>query len=130
MTTENKVLPFRQPRYPRGSFIVVPQAAPYDGRLSFAALRVLVMLQDHANGLGDLTFPGIKRMAGDLSVDLRTVQRALRLLERCGYLVTITRTKPGRGRTTNYYRVTFTDQSRPGMDAAPGRGADPASDHS
>ncbi len=94
-------------RYPKGSFVVVPVRAIYDERLTHIALRVLGVLQDHANGHDDLTFPGVETMAEDLGVDARQVRRALRRLEATGYVETQARTKPGRGKTTNHYRVLF-----------------------
>ena len=102
-------------RYPPGSFVVMPQAAIYDPRLTLNDLRVLMLLQDHASGFDDLMFPGLRRMADDLGIDKRTVRRTLRRLEHDGYIETIPRTKPGRGKTTSHYRVLF--ESRGGTAA-------------
>jgi hypothetical protein len=106
-------------RYPPGTFVVVPQAAIYDDRLTLPALRVLLLLQDHANGHNEPTFLSVGRMADDLKLGTSTVRRARRLLESSGHVRTIRRTKPGRGMTTNYYLVVFGDKSRAPADDRP-----------
>ena len=110
-------------RYPLGSFVVLPVELAEDPRLSGDAFRVAMIIQMHSNGPDDRPFPGVLRMAEMGHVDRRRVQRALRLLEECGHLETIPRTKSGRGMTTSLYQLRFRDQpdeSRGDNRTAPG----------
>jgi Helix-turn-helix domain len=85
---------------PAGSFAIVPTAAAYDRRLRGPAV-VLILLCRYADKKTRETFVSTARLARDLGVGFRAVQRSLKLLERLGRV----RKVPGRRRRT--YEILF-----------------------
>ena len=72
--------------------------------LSHRAKTVYMYLHDRSDAAG-ACWPGVKRIASDLKLSRRTVQRALTALERHGFLERTHRRRPNGGLTSNLYRV-------------------------
>ena len=75
-----------------------------DTELSHRARAVYLYLRDHADAEGKC-WPGIKRIASDLRLSRRTVQRALADLESAGYVERAERYRGNGGRSSNLYTV-------------------------
>lgn len=116
--------------YPRGLFIIVSKAAALDKRVTDGAFRIHAILQLHADGHGQLVFPGVETLAEKSARSGRHVLRALGLLERLGHLAITPRVKSGRGKVGNYYRAIFVaevldeDGGRSDTAVTSGRGPD------
>ena len=75
-----------------------------DQDLSHRARAVYMYLKDRSN-TGDTCWPSVRRIAEDLKLSRRTVQRALSDLERHGFLERTHRRRPNGSLTSNLYRV-------------------------
>ena len=75
-----------------------------DQDLSHRARTVYMYLKDRSNA-GDTCWPSVRRIAEDLKLSSRTVQRALTDLERHGFLERTHRRRPNGSLTSNLYRV-------------------------
>ena len=75
-----------------------------DQELSHRARTVYMYLKDRSN-VGDTCWPSVRRIAEDLKLCRRTVQRALTDLERHGFLERTHRRRPNGSLTSNLYRV-------------------------
>ena len=72
--------------------------------LSHRARTVYMYLRDRADAEGKC-WPGIKRIASDLHLSRRTVQRALADLESAGYIERNERYRSNGGQSSNLYTV-------------------------
>ena len=68
------------------------------------AVSVYMYLKDRSNA-GDTCWPSIRRIAEDLKLSRRTVQRALTDLERHGFLERTHRRRPNGSLTSNLYHI-------------------------
>ena len=68
-------------------------------------------LKDRSNA-GDTCWPSVRRIAEDLKLSSRTVQRALTDLERHGFLERTHRRRPNGSLTSNLYRVKLAGKER------------------
>lgn len=75
-----------------------------DQELPHRAKAVYMYLKDRSNA-GDTCWPSVRRIAEDLKLSRRTVQRALTDLERHGFLERTHRQRPNGSLTSNLYRV-------------------------
>ena len=75
-----------------------------DERLSHRARAVYMYLRDRSDADGKC-WPGIKRIASDLHLSRRTVQRALADLEQAGYIRRDERFRENGSRTSNLYTI-------------------------
>ena len=75
-----------------------------DTELSHRARTVYMYLRDRADAEGKC-WPGIKRIASDLHLSRRTVQRALADLESAGYIERTERYRGNGGRSSNLYAL-------------------------
>ena len=75
-----------------------------DQELSHRAKTVYMYLKDRANADGTC-WPSIRRIAEDLKLSRRTVQRALSDLERHRCLERTYRRRPNGSLTSNFYRL-------------------------
>ncbi len=98
-------MPSRPPVVTPGPFARLPKAAIYDTRLTAQALRVLAAVASHGDA-NAICYPTIGRLAGNLGLSPRMVQRHLRALEATGYLLTRPQ-KRGHGNGPNLYQVQF-----------------------
>ena len=73
-----------------------------DSSMPHRAKAVYMYLQDRMNGQRQC-WPGIPRIAGDLHLSETTVKRALRELERSGYIQREQRKRENGGWTSNLY---------------------------
>lgn len=73
-----------------------------DSSMPHRAKAVYMYLQDRMNGQRQC-WPGIPRIAGDLRLSETTVKRALRELERSGYIQRKQRKRENGGWTSNLY---------------------------
>ena len=73
-----------------------------DSSMPHRAKAVYMYLQDRMNGQRQCC-PGIPRIAGDLRLSETTVKRALRELERSGYIQRKQRKRENGGWTSNLY---------------------------
>ena len=71
-----------------------------DQELSHRAKTVYMYLKDHGT-----CWPSVRRIAEDLKLSRRTVQRALADLERHGILERTHRRRPNGSLTSNFYRL-------------------------
>lgn len=71
-----------------------------DQELSHRAKTVYMHLKDHGT-----CWPSVRRIAEDLKLSRRTVQRALADLERHGFLERTHRRRPNGSLTSNFYRL-------------------------
>ncbi len=74
----------------------------YDSDLPSRAVSVYMYLRDRSDK-NNSCFPGIKTIAGDLSISVSTVKRALNDLEAAGFIGRIQRYRENRGKTSNLY---------------------------
>ena len=100
---------------PDGSFVVLPLAMFLDTRMDGTAKDVVALIASY----GDVAFPSYKTLAKRLGVHPRTARAAVERAIACGYLISATRSKPGRGQTSNAYTVLFRPPSRVGENAHP-----------
>lgn len=77
-------------------FVVAPARALYDSRLDAPAKLVLMVLGSRTNKDG-ACWPAVETVAREASLSVRTVKRALQMLEESGW---IARVRRGRGLTT------------------------------
>ena len=75
-----------------------------DMELPHRAKAVYMYLKDHSN-VGDTCWPSVRRIAEDLKLSRRTVQRALSDLERRGFLERTHRRRPNGSLTSSLYRI-------------------------
>ena len=75
-----------------------------DQELSHRAKTVYIYLKDRSNADGTC-WPSVRRIAEDLKLSRRTVQRALADLERHGFLERTHRRRPNGSLTSNFYRL-------------------------
>ena len=75
-----------------------------DQELSHRAKTVYMYLKDRSNADGTC-WPSVRRIAEDLKLSRRTVQRALADLERHGFLERTHRRRPNGSLTSNFYRL-------------------------
>lgn len=75
-----------------------------DEELSHRARTVYMYLRDRADAEGKC-WPGVKRIASDLHLSRRTVQRALADLESAGYIERNERYRSNGGQSSNLYTV-------------------------
>ena len=75
-----------------------------DSSMPHRAKAVYMYLRDRMNGQRQC-WPGIARIAGDLRLSRSTVKRALKELERSGYLLRERRNRENGGNTSNLYLV-------------------------
>ncbi len=100
----------RAPRSAMGLYSEDTKAMSYFGSvyadqdLSHRARTVYMYLKDRSN-VGDTCWPSVRRIAEDLKLSRRTVQRALTDLERHGFLERTHRRRPNGSLTSNLYRV-------------------------
>ena len=73
--------------------------------LSHRARTVYMYLHDRSDATG-VCWPGVKRIASDLKLSRRTVQRALGDLERAGLVSRQPRYRPNGSLTSNLYQIT------------------------
>lgn len=71
-----------------------------DQELSHRAKTVYMYLKDHGT-----CWPSVRRIAEDLKLSRRTVQRALADLGRHGFLERTHRRRPNGSLTSNFYRL-------------------------
>lgn len=71
-----------------------------DQELSHRAKTVYMYLKGHGT-----CWPSVRRIAEDLKLSRRTVQRALADLERHGFLERTHRRRPNGSLTSNFYRL-------------------------
>ena len=72
--------------------------------LSHRAKTVYMYLKDRSNA-DDTCWPSVRRIAADLKLSRRTVQRALADLERHGFLEHTHRRRPNGSLTSSLYRI-------------------------
>ena len=75
-----------------------------DQELSHRARTVYMYLKDRSN-VGDTCWPSVRRIAEDLKLSRRTVQRALTDLERHGFLERTHRRRSNGSLTSNLYQI-------------------------
>lgn len=75
-----------------------------DDRLPSRARMVSMYLRDRANQDG-VCWPSIRTTATDLKLSRSTVKRALRDLEKLGYIENRRRCRCNGGNTSNFYRI-------------------------
>lgn len=108
-----------------GTYAVVPTAAAGDRRLGRCTpLHVLVVLGKYRNAKTGLCVPALDKVAAELGVDRRSVQRHINALIDCGYLVAVGRRRENGGYTSNSYTLLF-----PGLSGPPEGDGDGGSDH-
>ena len=96
-----------------GSWSQLPAAAALDRELGqVTALHVLAVLARYRNSATGLCIPSIDRMAAELEIERRSVQRHLSKLIERGYVVAVPRFKHGR-QTSNGYVILFPDAPAP-----------------
>ena len=83
-----------------------------DQDLSHRARTVYMYLKDRSDA-GNTCWPSVRRIAEDLKLSRRTVQRALTDLERHGFLERTHRRRPNGSLTSNLYRLTAAKKSQP-----------------
>lgn len=76
----------------------------YAAGLPHRAVAVYMYLKDRTNGDG-VCWPGIRTIAAELNLSRSTVQRALRDLERAGWLEKSPRYRENGSSSSNRYRV-------------------------
>ena len=76
----------------------------YAAGLPHRAVAVYMYLKDRTNGDG-VCWPGIRTIAAELNFSRSTVQRALRDLERTGWLEKSPRYRENGSSSSNRYRV-------------------------
>ena len=81
-----------------------------DQELSHRAKTVYMYLKDRSNADGTC-WPSVRRIAEDLKLSRRTVQRALADLERHGFLERTHRRRPNGSLTSNFYRLKYAGKS-------------------
>ena len=75
-----------------------------DQDLSHRARAVYMYLKDRSN-TGDTCWPSVRRIAEDLKLSRRTVQRALSDLDRHGFLERTQHHRPNGSLTSSLYRI-------------------------
>ena len=75
-----------------------------DQELSHRAKTVYMYLKDRSNA-DDTCWPSVRRIAEDLKLSRRTVQRALADLEQHGFLERTHRRRPNGSLTSSLYRI-------------------------
>ena len=81
-----------------------------DQELSHRAKTVYMYLKDRSNA-DSTCWPSVRRIAEDLKLSRRTVQRALADLERHGFLERTHRQRPNGSLTSNFYRLKYEGKS-------------------
>ena len=67
-------------------FLMMADAAPFDLRLTAPEVRTLAALSSYRNNKTGLAWPGTQRLARELGVGERAIQKHLRRLIEVGYL--------------------------------------------
>lgn len=75
-----------------------------DDNITHRARAVYMYLRDRSDAEGKC-WPGVKRIAADIHLSPRTVQRALSDLERAGYVTRKERRRDNGSRTSNLYTL-------------------------
>ena len=88
--------------------------------LSHREKTVYIYLHDRADAAG-ICWPGVKRIASDLKLSRRTVQRTLNDLEQAGLVLRQFRRRPNGSLTSNLYQLTASEGMK--KRTAPARGA-------
>ena len=97
---------------PTTEFWAIPKYILADERLSIEAVMIYGILFTRANGESE-AWPSQKRLAGELRLGVRTIQRHIDRLEEAGYIEKIRKGK----RMTNRYVIRQIDASLVGGDA-------------
>ena len=79
--------------------------------LSHRARTVYMYLHDRADAAG-FCWPGVKRIASDLKLSRRTIQRALNDLEQAGLITRQPRHRPNGSLTSNLYQLTAPENEK------------------
>lgn len=74
----------------------------YAAGLKMSTISIFLYLERRADKDGKC-FPSIRRIASDLSVSTRTVQKAIRELEKNGFVKVEERYRENKGNTSNMY---------------------------
>ena len=82
-----------------------------DQELSHRARTVYMYLKDRSDA-GNTCWPSVRRIAEDLKLSRRTVQRALSDLEHHGFLERTHRRRPNGSLTSSLYRIKCTQTER------------------
>lgn len=92
-----------------GTFAIVPAAAARDRRLGKITPRdVLAELCRYRNAVDYACYPSLERVALDLGISRRSVQKHIKKLIDCGHLAAQSRVRQGRGGwTSNQYWILF-----------------------
>lgn len=97
-----------------GTYSIVPAAAVSDRRLGRCSpLHVLVALGRYRNAETGLCVPSIGRVAAELGLGRRSVQKHINTLIECGYLVAAARRRRNGGWSTNAYTLLFPGTAAP-----------------
>jgi Helix-turn-helix domain len=99
----------------RGTWSMLPAAAACDRSLGKATpLHVLALLSKYRNAETRVCFPSVKRIAKELGISVRSVQRHVEKLVECGHLVVTPQRNASTGKqTSNIYCILFHDTSGP-----------------
>ena len=76
----------------------------YAADLPHRARTVYMYLKDRANSDG-VCWPGIKTIAGELGLSQSTVRRAIKNLEKGGWIIKTPRHRDNGSSTSNFYKV-------------------------
>ena len=94
------------------SFLVMSARAPFDPELGNAPLRTLAALSSYRSTETGLAFPSTARLARELGLSQRAVQKNLTILERLGYIAEVVDPRaPSRGSRT--FRVDMAPKQSP-----------------
>jgi len=98
-----------------GTWSMLPAAAVCDRSLgNVTPLHVLARLCKYRNTKTGACFPSIERIAKDLGITARSVQRHVEKLIECGHLVVVPRRIPATGKqTSNGYCILFCEPRGP-----------------
>lgn len=114
MKLPDNIINFKLPKKPKvvqkedqphqKQYSIIPFRAVTDDRLHHQTLKVLMMICSFTNRAG-ITWVGQKTLADQLKIHQQAVSRQIKLLEKCGYLETIS--KGFKGERANTRRVIF-----------------------
>jgi hypothetical protein len=93
-------------RHKLGIFAAVPLTLLQDRRLNEKALRAYMSLASF-EGVKDVSYPGLDKIAERAGLSLRATSQATRILKNAGWLLT---TRRGRGLTNTYMCLSHSDQ--------------------
>lgn len=95
-----------------GTYALVPLAPLYDSALGARARDLLVLLCRHRNAASGLCNPSQGRLANDLGVTPRSVQRMLSALQQRGHIVIEPVYRKHGGQTSSRYWIRFAEAPR------------------